>query len=398
MEARPRAVYGFRTSRDESRAAGRRRIDRVLDPAFTAGLPERSIEDLRASRDEAAQEETDLSYLRRLLHTRLDFLRTEQRRRASGSAPVVDHVVASSAVDTAMPPRGSEFDRTGYVDALVNVDLSDISLWSDGALEEAIRVHEAEEEVVSQRRRPIQAVVDKLNAEIARRPQPGEVAWHYQPGEDSTEDRPPAYPRRPGDDPDAARLLDVPHWYREEPALGESGTQSLPVTIYISDESIHEQVEAAVESVLESVGARIEDRDDPIPGSWFRRMGAKTAALANSPAGREAAATALHAAEAHFVHAKDADITETMMRNLPPLITALEPTKNAVVRIGAVLLVKVDGVPVVHQLTAAQQLRLDHQPRLAMSPYEILAALEIKNVGKTDASSELDSGPDPLTA
>lgn len=396
MGVRPHAFNRIHARGAESLPTGRRRIDRVLDPAFTAGLPERSIEDLRASRDEAAQEETDLSYLRRLLHTRLDFLLAEQRRRAGDSTAVVVQWTTGSADDTAMLPTGAGLDETRHGDALVSVDLSDISLWSDGALEEAIRVHEAEAEVVSQRRRPIQAVVDKLNAEIARRPQSGEVTRHYQPGEDFAEDRPSAYPRRPGDDPDAARLLDVPRWYRDRHGLGESGTSSLPVTIYISDESSHEQVEAAVENVLESVGARIEDRDDPILGSWFRRMGAKTAALANSPAGREVAATALHAAESHFVHAKDADITETMMRNLPPLITALEPTKNAVVRIGAVLLVKVDGVPVVHQLTAAQQLRLDHQPRLAMSPYEILAALEIKN--DADASPELDSGPDPLTA
>jgi len=39
---------------------------------------------------------------------------------------------------------------------------------------------------------------------------------------------------------------------------------------------------------------------------------------------------------------------------------------------------KIDDRLVVHQLTAAQQLRLDHEPQLAMSPREVLAALGIR--------------------
>ena len=46
-------------------------------------------------------------------------------------------------------------------------------------------------------------------------------------------------------------------------------------------------------------------------------------------------------------------------------------------RAGALLIVKVDWVVQVHQLTAAQQAVLDHRPQLAASPTEIVAALQL---------------------
>ncbi|MGH3973834.1 MAG: hypothetical protein ACRDS9_10995 [Pseudonocardiaceae bacterium] len=42
---------------------------------------------------------------------------------------------------------------------------------------------------------------------------------------------------------------------------------TLPITIYLSDESAHEQVEAAVEDLLVATGGHIDHRDDPVLGS-----------------------------------------------------------------------------------------------------------------------------------
>ena len=57
---------------------------------------------------------------------------------------------------------------------------------------------------------------------------------------------------------------------------------------------------------------------------------------------------------------------------------ALQPTKDAVVRAGALLIVKIDWVVQVHQLTAVQQAILDHQVTLVASPTEIIAALQLQ--------------------
>ncbi len=172
----------------EVRPGGRRRIDRVLAPDYADGVEQRSLSDVRGLRDEAAQEETDLSYLRRLLHARIDIVRAEQQRRSvGGSDSVMDHlatILSANAVgpatgrgryQTQEPSRAEAHRRK--VEALVSdVDLSDVSALADDELGEALGTFIAEEASVSQRRREVQAVVDRLNSEIASRYQHGSAS------------------------------------------------------------------------------------------------------------------------------------------------------------------------------------------------------------------------------
>lgn len=165
----------------EVREGGRRRIDRVLSPEYVSELEQRDLAQVRELRDDAAQEETDLSYLRRMLHARIDIVRAEQRRRTEGgSATVVEQLVnilsdnavgpatGSGRYQTTEPSRAEAHRR--HVEALVSdVDLSDVMSLSAEKLDTALGAYTAEEDSVSQRRREVQAVVDLLNAEIARR-------------------------------------------------------------------------------------------------------------------------------------------------------------------------------------------------------------------------------------
>lgn len=172
----------------EVRPGGRRRIDRVLDPAYTEGLVERSLDDVRTLRDEAAQEETDLSYVRRLLHARIDIVRAEQKRRAEGgSVAVVEQLVTILSANAVGPATGQGRHSTlepsraeahrRHVEALVSdVDLSDVDALSDRRLDAALRTYQGEEVSVSQRRRQVQVVVDMLNSEIAGRYQQGRAS------------------------------------------------------------------------------------------------------------------------------------------------------------------------------------------------------------------------------
>ncbi|WP_236790780.1 aerial mycelium formation protein [Amycolatopsis sp. GM8] len=165
----------------EVRPGGRRRIDRVLDPGYVRGLGELSLDGLRERRDEAAQEETDLSYLRRLLHARIDIVRAEQQRRSTGGqSSIVDQLATILADNALRPARGSgrhqdlEPSRAGehrrQAEALVgNSDLTDVGTLSDDKLAETLRDYGEEEASVSTRRREVQAVVDLFNSEIATR-------------------------------------------------------------------------------------------------------------------------------------------------------------------------------------------------------------------------------------
>lgn len=165
----------------EVRAGGRRRIDRVLDDDYVTGLAELDLAALRDRREEATQEETDLSYLRRLLHARIDIVRAEQDRRAGdGEGAVLDRL-ATILADNALAPSSTqarhqplEPSRAGVyqreAEALAgNPDLSDVTSLDDADLEAALRNYRGQEECVSARRREVQTVVDTLGAEIADR-------------------------------------------------------------------------------------------------------------------------------------------------------------------------------------------------------------------------------------
>lgn len=165
----------------EVRPGGRRRIDRVLAADYTRDLDQLTMETLRERRNEAAQEETDLSYLRRLLHARIDIVKAEQRSRASGGRERVVERLTTILADNALgpatgsgryqrlePSRAGEYRRSA--EALVgNADLSDVTSLSDEQLAEALERYREQERSVSKRRREVQAVVDSFNAEIARR-------------------------------------------------------------------------------------------------------------------------------------------------------------------------------------------------------------------------------------
>jgi hypothetical protein len=167
---------------------GNRRIDRVLADDFLSGLPKRSLEEIRQMRSDAEQEETDLSYVRRLLQGRLDILRAELRRRSGdpGAPTLVEMLPSILAEDAQTSPRGlgrhvtAEPSRADshrrHVESLVaDVDISDVGSQDDEALTRLLGVLEHEENDVSTRRRAVQQAMDACTAEIARRYREGDA-------------------------------------------------------------------------------------------------------------------------------------------------------------------------------------------------------------------------------
>jgi len=165
---------------------GNRRIDKVLDPEFVAGLGQLSLDDLRERRREAEQEETDLSYLRRLLQGRLDILRAELARRDGEETDLVQALPRILADESSGGPRGlgrhiaAEPSRADahrrHVEALVaDVDLSNPAGHDDASLRRVLGELEAEEHKVSESRRQVQQVMDVLTAEVTRRYREGDA-------------------------------------------------------------------------------------------------------------------------------------------------------------------------------------------------------------------------------
>jgi hypothetical protein len=136
---------------------GRRRIDRVLADDFCVDLAGLDVDEVRGRRAEADQEETDLSFMRRMLQGRMDLLVAEQRRRAAGEElpPLVDRLTAALASDGPRVTTGSGRHQE-IVAALARL--------------------RTQEEETSELRRRVQAVADTLHAELGRRVAEGTVA------------------------------------------------------------------------------------------------------------------------------------------------------------------------------------------------------------------------------
>lgn len=169
---------------------GRRRIDRVLAPDYLEGLEALDLDEVRARRAEADQEEVDLSYARRLLQGRVDILRAEQDRREGGAVPpepgtrsdraIVDALTRILADDGPRTDRGlgkhlaTEPSRVGEhrreaERAVADVGGSDLSALTDEQLRTAITELADIEARVSRSRRNVQQIVDALTAEVGRR-------------------------------------------------------------------------------------------------------------------------------------------------------------------------------------------------------------------------------------
>ena len=142
----------------------------------------------RARRHEAEQEEADLSYLRRMLHGRIDIVRAELRRRHGdqGEGSLIDQLAGILADGATGAPHGmgrhvtvepSRVDdhRRAVEQLASDAGISDVVHRSDVELADSLARLEDYERAVSGNRRKVQEVMDGCTAEIARRYQSGEA-------------------------------------------------------------------------------------------------------------------------------------------------------------------------------------------------------------------------------
>jgi hypothetical protein len=158
---------------------GRRRIDRVLAEDFATNLGGLDLDELRARRRDAEQEEADLSYVRRMLQGRMDILRAELARRSGGGEKIVEHLSAVLADSTrsdrglgrflTVEPSRVDEHRRLVEQVIADVGVSDVEGKSDEELREALGRLEEFEHGVSEDRRAVQSVMDALTAEVAAR-------------------------------------------------------------------------------------------------------------------------------------------------------------------------------------------------------------------------------------
>lgn len=169
-------------------SGGNRRIDRVLSEGYLDGLGELPLAEVRDLRNEAEQEEADLSYLRRLLQGRVDIIRAELARRRGefGESESIIDQLPSILADDRGPARGlgrhtviepSRVDEhRRLVERLVaDSDLSALAGRTADQLDETLVRFGEHEKEISEQRRKVQTVMDACAAEITRRYREGEA-------------------------------------------------------------------------------------------------------------------------------------------------------------------------------------------------------------------------------
>ena len=171
---------------------GHRRIDRLLQPGVLTHLPEFGNVELLIMRDEALAEETEQSYVRKLVQGRLDLLRRERDRRAGrvhdaldsavhddvhlarSLAQVLAHAVAHdhpAAVSDA-PVEVREKRRAPEL-AATDVRVSDFSHLDDDTLDAVVTRLSGFEREISESRHQVQYALDAITAELTNRVEAG---------------------------------------------------------------------------------------------------------------------------------------------------------------------------------------------------------------------------------
>jgi hypothetical protein len=182
---------------------GQRRIDRLLSGDVLTGLADTDADTLLRLRDDAVQEEADLSYVRRLLQGRIDLLRFEQEHRAAGrpedtpGMPAAgddeelvraltrvltshadsskDEPPLSASTPGTIDPRDVEPRRREAEAAVADARVSNLGALQDNDLAAAVERLRVLERQVSASRRRVQEVVDALAEEVARRVELGQL-------------------------------------------------------------------------------------------------------------------------------------------------------------------------------------------------------------------------------
>jgi hypothetical protein len=162
----------------------RRLAERILEPTYTEGLSEKSLDDLRAMRDECREVENELSFERRLCQARIDILAAELRgREGAGADDLVSQLPEILAAeqppqsDTPLPerapnfavPRSADIPRR-RIDEIVGertlAQLPNLSTEEVRSIMDSLNEYEPS---ISRRRKSVQEVMDRIQAEIVRR-------------------------------------------------------------------------------------------------------------------------------------------------------------------------------------------------------------------------------------
>jgi hypothetical protein len=157
----------------------RDRSTRVLDPAYLDELETHSVEELRSMHSECLELETEVSYIRRLTQARIDILEAEIERRSSGQSmeqliEALPQILADSGprgnpASSRLPMQMAPEQDSEWAPDLQEFDgvLANLITLTETELHDAIAGLRSLEREVSDQRRELHGVIDRIDHSLA---------------------------------------------------------------------------------------------------------------------------------------------------------------------------------------------------------------------------------------
>ncbi|WIV53555.1 hypothetical protein [Amycolatopsis nalaikhensis] len=149
----------------------------------------------------------------------------------------------------------------------------------------------------------------------------------------------------------------------------------IPVRIWLEDESGSAGVQEAVKNLLDAHGFAVVRAFPAQQGSWRRSLVFRLRRAGSSEEMRRRLEKIERGVELQLLTKNQAQVDQAQGDAVAKLLVALQASSTALVQIGSVLIVKIDGVPLVRNLTQAEIAMLDRDPSLLDNPRSVLNAL-----------------------
>ncbi len=170
-----------------------------------------------------------------------------------------------------------------------------------------------------------------------------------------------------------------------------SGTELIPIAVYLEEDANHEVVRAAVEAYLYAAGLQLAEEDEPVIGSWWWTAKARkrtSEAAENIPVLAETMAWGA-------ARSRQADNNLTNSQAAVNLLNALVSTGPGVIYIGSLLAVYDGKHSMVVNLSPVQVNELERRPALLWSPESVLEHLGFTNEQRASSQTSDAIYPSP---
>jgi uncharacterized protein YjbI with pentapeptide repeats len=155
-----------------------------------------------------------------------------------------------------------------------------------------------------------------------------------------------------------------------------ASVQEFVVQVYLESQDGASEVDQGVLGVLRGMNAELGFRPPPVIDSWFRKFRATVERTVESDPFSDLTLRVERALEMKALHEPQAQIDSAEAGAAADLIRSLDRQKNALVQIGSLLLIKVDGNLVVRNLTQRELAFIQRNPASSANAKDILGRLQ----------------------